>query len=295
MSAAGRHRTGISVQQTGGVMRDARNPERSRKHRRRRAPAWTGTLAFIALSLAGLSPAAHASGLSVAPTTIEFAPSESVQGLTLHNSGDTIISAQLRVFEWSQRDGQDVLTPNTDLVISPPILRIAPGQRQLVRVVRAHFAQAAATSPSQRERTYRVLIDELPVAAIDPGAVAPSGLNFVLRFSVPVFVAADAAPVASAPARLSLQAGASGQYQLRAENPTPRRLQLADLQVTGSSGDVVFTETGLLGYVLAGGERSWPLNLKADALATATKIQIRINGETVQESLSAMPLEWPAP
>lgn len=234
---------------------------------------------------------AHASGLSVAPTQLDFAAGESVQGLHLHNTGKSSIHAQLRLFAWAQKsDGSDVLTPSTALVVSPPILNIAPDQRQLVRVVRTR----ASGPPAAREQSYRLLIDELPPAAVEPGVSRP-GLNLVLRFSVPVFVAADLPPAAPSRARVSLRFGTAGAVGLNVENPTSRRLQLADLRIFDAQGQAVFTKPGLLGYVLAGNQRRWRLEPDAKVRATATEMQIRINGETVRQPLSALPLEWPAP
>ncbi|MDD3450098.1 MAG: molecular chaperone [Gammaproteobacteria bacterium] len=236
--------------------------------------------------------AAGASGLSVMPAGVEFAAGQGVQGLWLSNTGTTPIDVQLRLFQWTQEAGDDRLTPSTRLVVSPPMTRIAPGQRQLVRIIRTRAG--ASPAPAGREQSFRLLVDELPPAVTEP-AEPPAGLNFVLRFSVPVFVAPDIAPAPSAPARLSLERAPSGPVRLQARNPTPRRLQLADLRLLDGAGETVFARPGLLGYVLAGTERSWPLELEAGTWAAAKEIRIRINGETVRHALSALPLEWPAP
>lgn len=245
-----------------------------------------------ALLWAALPSPGFASGLSVMPAGVEFAAGQGVQGLWLSNTGATPVDVQLRLFQWTQEAGEDRLVSSTRLVVSPPMTRIAPGQRQLVRIIRTRAG--AAPPPAGREQSFRLLVDELPPAVTEPGAPR-AGLNFVLRFSVPVFVAPDVAPAPSAPARLSLTRAPSGPVRLQVRNPTGRRLQLADLRILDGDEVVLFARPGLLGYVLAGTERGWPLELEAGTWATAKEIRIRINGETVHQSLSALPLEWPAP
>src|SRR5690606_7700691 len=80
-----------------------------------------------------------------------------------------------------QENGEDVLKPTQDLVVSPPMLTIPPGQRQMVRLVRV----GAGLGPPASEKTYRIVMDELPVAL---GAES-EGVKFVLRYSVPIFIA----------------------------------------------------------------------------------------------------------
>src|SRR3546814_5352214 len=71
-------------------------------------------------------------------------------------------------------------------MVSPPMFTIAPGTQQLVRVVRV-----GGTPAANGEQSYRLLIDEVP----DPTAPSKTTLNFVLRYSVPVFIGnADSAP-----------------------------------------------------------------------------------------------------
>ena len=86
------------------------------------------------LLLAGAS--AWASGLQVAPVSLTLQPMQHADGLWLSNTGTDQVHAQVRVYRWTQADGADQLTPSQDLVISPPMLGIGPGDRQLIRVIR---------------------------------------------------------------------------------------------------------------------------------------------------------------
>ena len=91
------------------------------------AVLWTSLYASTAL----------AGGLEVSPTSLQLNPQANSEELWLSNVGNTPISAQVRVFTWSQKEGADYLAATSALTISPPLLQMAPGAKQLVRVIRS--------------------------------------------------------------------------------------------------------------------------------------------------------------
>ena len=219
---------------------------------------------------------ASAGGLTVSPIMVELSAKETAQGLWLSNSGSEPMRAQLRGYVWSQGEGADVLQPTQDLVLSPPMLTLAPGQQQLVRLIRV-----GAAGP--REQSYRILIDELP----DPNKPQHNGLNFVMQFSVPVFaLAADQSKGAATSAPLDWKiVSEGGNFVLTAMNAGTQRAQVADFELLDAQGKILQQQSGLFGYVLAGATRRWSLSLTAANVAAATAIQGRINGEPVRQNL----------
>ena len=128
---------------------------------------------------------ASASGLQIAPTSLTIATGGPAQGLWLTNTGERELRAQVRAYHWSQSTGKDQLDPTQAIVASPPMLSIPPGGRQLVRVIRTgQDAQASG------EQAFRLLVDELPLGGEDK----QSGVQYVLRYSVPVFVGTSGTP-----------------------------------------------------------------------------------------------------
>ncbi len=234
--------------------------------------------------IAGLAMAAgllfaslvHAGSLTVSPIMVEFSAKETAQGLWLSNSGSEPMRAQLRAYTWTQGSGVDALQATQDLILSPPMLTLGPGQQQLVRVIRS------GASPAH-EQSYRILVDELP----DPASPPKKGLNFVMQFSVPVFIlAADQIKGAVPAAPLSWSVvNEGGKFTLMAANAGAQRAQVADFEVLDAKGQAVQQQSGLLGYVLAGATRRWSLPLSAEQVAAATSIQGRINGEPVRQNL----------
>lgn len=223
-----------------------------------------------------LMGSATAASLQVAPTSLQLAPRQNADALWLTNSGTAPVQVQVRVFEWRQDTGQDQLLPTTDLQVSPPMQSLAAGQQQLIRVVRSE--PAAPTS----QRAYRVIVDELPT--VDPRR---TGMQFVLRYSMPVFVQ----PGADTPLEHVLQARVTrlddGRPALEVHNSGTSYAQLADIGL-GPVDHPQIVHPGLLGYVLGGQTMRWPLDVPAARLA-GTTFSAKINGESAQTPLPAAP------
>jgi len=191
------------------------------------------------------STGAHAASLRVAPTSLDLVAPDSATTLTLRNEDTHSIDVQIRIFRWSQVDGVERLEPTTDVVASPPFTRLAPNSDYVVRVVRA------TKVPVVGEESYRLLADELP----DPLRRRPGAVNFVLRYSIPVFFTS---PDASSPeVSWTLQPGGNA-FVLTAKNTGARHLRIADLKLS-DGGNPVANRAGLVGYVLGGAAMRWPL------------------------------------
>src|ERR1700761_6914140 len=108
----------------------------------------------IALLCALFCASACGAGLQVAPILLELSARQNADGLWLSNTGAAALAAQVRVYHWTQANGEDRLDASRALVVSPPIVKLAPGARQLVRVVRS------GAPPEAREDAFRIVVDE---------------------------------------------------------------------------------------------------------------------------------------
>lgn len=223
--------------------------------------------------LALVAGTAHARGqLQTKQTLVELAANVRAGRLVLANAGDEPVAAQVRVYAWTQDGQDDQLTPSNELTPSPVIVEIPAGGEQLVRLVRAN-----ATAPA-REQAFRVVVDELPRDASEPAAVAVR-----MRYLIPLFVrVADAAPVAL---KCRLEAAA-----LACENNGGRAAQLGGARIADQAGHDVEITPGLLGYVLAGSARRWPLAAdQLKAIGPGAKLEVRLNGEPATVELQRAP------
>ncbi len=216
---------------------------------------------------------ATAASLQVAPTSLTLQGRQNADVLWLSNSGKAPVQVQLRVFRWTQADGKESLDTTHDLVVSPAMQTLTPGQKQLVRIIRTTPEAVAA------ETTYRVIVDELPT-------VAPErpGLQFVLRYSIPIFVVPEAATGAPA-LETRLTSGEDGIGVLEVRNRGTQHAQIADLAYGKDAQTATPVMPGLLGYALAGQTMRWPLKSPASHFTGGTFIA-RINGAATLQPLA---------
>ncbi|HJU07250.1 MAG TPA: molecular chaperone [Rhodanobacteraceae bacterium] len=234
---------------------------------------------LLTAAMAAIAGFAGASGLQVAPVGLEFRPSNSAQGLWLTNTGSEPLHAQVRVFHWTQVDGKDELSPTQALVASPPMLALAPGAQQMIRVIRLGSADNG-----NAEDAYRLLVDELP----EPAAQQQTGVRYVLRYSVPVFVQPasmpDPAAIASALQWSLIRGGAV--VTLQVHNSGVAHAQLSDVVLSPPAGAPTTVSTGLLGYVLPGMTMRWSLKISGAQLPPGTQLKAAINGKPVEQTLA---------
>ena len=220
---------------------------------------------------------AAAAGLQVSPVSLTLAANQTAEGLWLSNTENTPVNAQVRVFRWTQEGGEDKLTPTRGLVISPPMLQLAGGDRQLIRAIRLG---APPSGPNAAQEAYRMIIDELPA-----DTTGKKGVQFVLRYSVPVFVEPAGAP--AAPAQLSWTIRREGDKAvLEVANTGGTAAQLASLTFTDAAGHRTELTPGLLGYVLPGAQMRWALKPAAKVFASGGTLETLINGQTVQQNIA---------
>ena len=214
--------------------------------------------------LFGVQGPALSASLQVSPVSLELVAPSNASELTLHNLGDTPIDVQIRVFQWTQQDGEEQLTPTTDVVASPPAANLSPGQDYTVRVVRI------LDKPVEGEETYRLLVDELP----QPSHETRSSVRFVFRYSIPVFF---------------YQPGTDSQLtwtalltkntiNLAVRNEGARHVRISSLKIQDPSGATVSLRDGLVGYVLPHSTARWNALVSGKAISMGTVITITAQG-----------------
>ncbi|HEY0200768.1 MAG TPA: fimbria/pilus periplasmic chaperone [Burkholderiaceae bacterium] len=228
--------------------------------------------------------------MQVSNVLLEFQGVDTAQGLWLSNSGDVTLRAQARVLQWTQVDGEEQLQPTRDLTVSPPILEIAPGQQQFVRVIRLQPGV-----PTQ-EQAYRLWVDELPSDAASASSASP-GVQLLIRHSVPVFVlpkggeplggrrgVTDTAPIAA-----RFLANAAGDTRLEVHNSGQQRVRLSQLVFMDPQNQSVSLVPGLLGYVLAGQQMHWAIKLSPAQLHSGGSLKARLNDDMEPQTLAVVP------
>ena len=201
--------------------------------------------ALVSLLIFGLSSGAQSASLQIAPVVVDVTAPGAAATLSLKNQATRTLNAQVRVFRWSQPNGEDRYEPTQDVVASPPSVGINPNADYALRVVRVSRA------PVRGEETYRMLIDEIP----DPARQRNGAISLVLRYSVPVFFSSpDAAP---AKAVWTVARNAGGRLTVTVQNSGDRRMRVAALKITDAKGTTVNFGAGLIGYALGRSTVRW--------------------------------------
>ena len=213
----------------------------------------------LATGFALLLPAlAKAQGLTVLPVNIEMPAGQMTTTMTVINNGTTETSVQIRALAWTQSDGNEQLTASDEVMASPPIATIAPGATQVVRLV-------LAKAPTDKEATYRLLLDQIPPAA------APGTVRLALRLSIPIF----AQPATRAlPHMVYHLENGGGATTLVAVNDGGRHDTVRDLKLVSTGGGSATTAAEGSPYVLSGSTRRWAVASTGRAPAVGDSLHL---------------------
>lgn len=144
-----------------------------------------GSAAMAFLLSAGAVHTATAATFTVTPVRIFMKPQDRAVAVTITNDGSEPVVLQADLYLWTQKaDGTDELSLTEDLVFSPPIIKLAPKARQVVRLARL------APPDASRQLTYRLIVREIPEARGGKGNVQ---VQVALALSMPVFITPPAA------------------------------------------------------------------------------------------------------
>ncbi|WP_167737578.1 fimbrial biogenesis chaperone [Sphingomonas parva] len=131
-----------------------------------------GVCAFL-LASAGLSAPAAAGTLQIDPVRLEIGKARKTASLTVRNVEDAPVTIQAHALGWSQQDGGDTYQESAAVIVSPPIFTVPPGGTQIVRV--------GLRNPAASEGAYRLIVEEVPEAAVG------TGVRVALRLDIPLY------------------------------------------------------------------------------------------------------------
>ena len=179
--------------------------------------------------------------------------------VTITNESEAPVALQADLYNWTQKaDGTDDLALTEDLVLSPPIIKLGPKGRQVVRLARLKPADAS------RELTYRMIMREVPEVTAPKDNLQ---VTIALALSLPVFIT-------PAPARRQIGCAASrgepGTLNVACANTGSAYAQIRQIFV--KQGDRVLGQFEGGAYILPGSRKVLAVN--AAEIAPGTRLQI---------------------
>ena len=221
-------------------------------------------LKAAAVGLAGALALPALAGLfSVTPVRINMAPRDRAAAVTITNDGDEELVMQADIYSWAQKPGgEDDLALSEDLILSPPILKLAPRSRQVVRLARVKMVN------SDKQQFYRLIVREVPEAK---PAAKDVQLQVALAFSLPVFITP---PKYNRAMECGARRTGADALAIECENTGDTFLQLRDVALANSAGDKLATrETGF--YILPGIKRTFDIK-RAEGRLPGGKLKLTV-------------------
>ncbi|MFU2329086.1 molecular chaperone [Pseudomonas sp. NFX98] len=243
-----------------------------------------------AMLLLGVGKVQAASSVLIWPIDPVLEADQQASALWLENRGSETANLQIRVFAWSQSGFNDQYQNQRDVIGSPPVAKIEPGQKQLVRLTRTRDV------PPGQELAYRIIIDEIPSAKppqADDGKTA-AAIRFQMRYSVPLFAygaglwSKEDTTRQRDPKGIGLPnltwrtVAVDGKPYVEVRNQGAVHARLTDVALKQGSQTKPLVE-GLLGYVLPGAIMRWPA---PGPVAGEPALQVRVNGASQVQSIA---------
>ena len=226
--------------------------DRARKHSNNRDVLLISYV--LGLLSAFFAPSAGAGIFSVTPVRVYMASHERAAAITVTNDGEDELVMQTDIYEWKQTpDGKELLTLSEDMIMAPPILKMAPRSHQVIRLISLN------EKSRDHQSTYRMLVREIPEAR---RMRADLQVQIAYAFSIPIFITP---PGALAKVECVLARLGSDAVQAVCQNSGSAAAHLTGLHINNSAQETV-TSITTGAYILPGVHRSFDLKRKEGAI-----------------------------
>lgn len=227
---------------------------------------------------------ASASSLMLWPVRPVIDAGTDATPLWLENRSDKPLTLQIRVLDWEHGEHGQRYALQSAVISSPPLVKLAPGERQLVRLYNR------VPVASGQERSWRVLIDEIPDRTEEN---SESGVRFQVRYSLPLFAygpgAINPATLSSAALRDLVASNVSwnianseGKSHLSITNHSSFNWRIDTLTIYGENNRSTLIGEGLQGYLLPSATRNWEI---PDQAGRIQAISFKVNGTEIRVEL----------
>lgn len=127
--------------------------------------------------LGGLAASVEAASIAISPLRLDIKPGQQMTAMTVSNTGQQPVLVQGQIKAWPDGDQLEGSASNSGMMLTPPLFKLAPGGKQLVRI----GWQQQSPTPAH-EQAFRVFLQEVPTTAD-----STPGIKVALRLSVPLF------------------------------------------------------------------------------------------------------------
>lgn len=137
-----------------------------------------------------LSGTSMAGTIDVLPSIVKLNADQTVSAIQFRNTTDAEASFEIKVVEEIGVGDALRRVPTTDIIASPPIFSVKPGDRQTVRF------SIRKPNVTDTEVRYRLYAEQIPVAA-----PKEPGIRMLVNLGIPIFISPRSERIALAGAR----------------------------------------------------------------------------------------------
>lgn len=206
-------------------------------------------LIFLLMWTCLCSTPSWSASIKLTPMLLEISQEDRIAILKLTNTSDEPLVLQMEVKEWKQENGKDIYAPTKDIIMAPPLAKIGPQERQIVRL------SVRNPRPSKEEIGYRLFLNEIP----QPSSSSKQGIQTILNISLPLFIKPKG-EVSSNPV-CSLMRLNKNNITISVLNKGNGHLKVTKVCLLTKKGNKPIVEKEVLDYILPSKEKRWELAL----------------------------------
>ena len=207
---------------------------------------------------------------SVSPMRIHIDPKNRAVAVTVTNEGDEELVMQADLYLWKQKPGgEEDLSLTEDVFLSPPIFKLPPKSRQVVRLA------TLRQPPTAQQSSYRIILREIVEARPVKEGMQ---VQIALAFSIPIFMTP---PRAKHQLACEMQRLTANSVNAVCENTGNACVLPRQFVLTGASGGTP-AKLDAGGYILPGIRRSFEIKHNAAIPAGKAKLTATLDDASLQ-------------
>lgn len=222
----------------------------------------------LALALIGLSLSigqAYSSEWRVAPIRLDFDKGTKSGVITVSNDSAEKVHLQIKAAEWVQdAEGKDKYSDTSDLIYFPKIIILDKNEEKVLRT-------GIKASSVEKEKTYRLFIEEIPQPSKGEGA----SVAVAIRFGVPIFIKPEKEEARGEIEKIEMSKGA---LKAVVRNSGNVHLMIVSINIKGKDkeGNEVFSKELSGWYLLNGSSRTYSTDIPQDKCRELEKVSIEV-------------------
>lgn len=223
------------------------------------------TLAFALIGLSLSIGQAYSSEWRVAPIRLDFDKGTKSGVITVSNDSSEKVHLQIKAAEWVQdAEGKDKYSDTSDLVYFPKIMILEKNEEKVLRT-------GIKASSVEKEKTYRLFIEEIP----QPSKAEGASVAVAIRFGVPIFIKPEKEEVRGEIEKIEMSKGV---LKAVVKNSGNVHLMIVSINIKGNKkeGNEVFSKELSGWYLLNGSSRTYSTDIPQDKCKELEKVSIEV-------------------